>query len=101
MKSWHDSENHSDAYVGNLNDVAVYVAPLNPGGSILMTAESFESVSFTKLEDNRFVSVEAMPIPDEAAIIDLKLTWWFDTRVDRYPAIKLSYAGRTRRARRS
>ena len=101
MKSWHDSENRSDAYVGNLNDVTVYVAPLNPGGSILMTAESFESVSFTKLEDNRFVSVEAMPIPDEPAIIDLKLTWWFDTHVDRYPAIQLSYAGRTRRARRS
>ena len=101
MRAWHDSENHSDAYVGNLNDIAVYVAPLNPGGSILMTVESFDSVSFTKLEDNRFVAVEAIPIPDEPTIIDLRLTWRFDVRINQYPAIKLSYGGRRRRTRRS
>jgi hypothetical protein len=101
MKAWHDPENHSDAYVGNLNDIAVYVAPLQPDGSILMTAESFDTVSFTKVEDDRFVSVEAIPIPDESAIIDLRLTWSFDLRIDQYPAIKLSYAGRRRRARRN
>jgi hypothetical protein len=99
MKSWHDSENHSDAYVGNFNDVAVYVAPLAPGGSILMTAESFNSVSFTKLEDDRFVLAEAIPVPNEQAIIDIRLTWWFDVQIDQYPAIKLSYAGRQRRTR--
>ena len=85
--------------MGNLNDVAVYVAPLTPGGSILLTAESLDSLSFTKVDDNRFVSVEPIPVPDEPAIIDLRLTWWFDAHVDRYPAIKLSYSGPRRRTR--
>ena len=96
MKCWHDSENNLDAYVANLNDIAVYVAPLRPGGSILMTMESFDSVSFTKLDNNHFVSVEAIPVSNEPAIIDLRLTWWFDARVDGYPALELSYGGRQR-----
>lgn len=100
MDVWHDPKLKSDAYLGNLNEIAVYVAPLSPGASVLITSESFQSLSFTRLDNGSFVSVESIPTEGQPAIIDLKLMWWFDVELDPYPAIKLSYGGRQRRRRR-
>jgi len=93
MKAWHDPQLMSDSYLGNLNEVAVYVAPLPPGASVLLTVESLQSVSFSRLENGSFVFVESMPIEGQPTIIDLKLTWCFEVQIDPYTAIKLIYGG--------
>jgi hypothetical protein len=91
MEVWHDSQLESESYLGNLNEVAVYVSRIPPGASVLVTAESFQSVSFTRLDNGNFVSAEAISIEDQPAIIDLKLTWWLDMVLDPYPSLKLGY----------
>lgn len=91
LEMWRDTRIESDAYLGNLNKVAVFKAPLPSGASILLTEESLKSLLFTKLEDNDLVLVEAHATEKDPARIDLRLTWRFDLEVDNYPAMKLVY----------
>jgi hypothetical protein len=96
----HDPNETTDAYVGTLNGINIYNMPLPPGASLLMTKESFKTVSFRKYLDGNFVSVVPRPIDEKPNIIDLELTWYFDLDIDIYPALKLSYEGLGRRQKR-
>jgi hypothetical protein len=91
MDVWRDPQATSDAYISNLNEVRVYVAPLPLGASVLLTTESLQLTSFTKLQNGNFVLVEAISNDEKPAVIDLKLTWYFDVTVDPYPAVRLTY----------
>lgn len=100
LEVWRDSKIQLDSYLGHLNKVAVYQAPIPPGASVLLTAESLKSISFTKFSNGNYVIAEALPVKDKTDIIDLKLTWMFEVDIDAYPAIKLVYGGSGRRRRR-
>ena len=90
-----DPQLKSDSYICSLNDVAVYRAPIPPGASYLLISESFKFVAFTRLANGNFVLAEALAAGgDIIAVIDLKLTWWFATQLNLYPALKLTYGGR-------
>lgn len=97
LKAWRDTQRLSDAYdcyLGNFNDVEVYSAPIPPGASILMTAETLKALKFTKLPNGTNVLVEDVPVEGKPAAIDLRLTWWFELELDQYPAVTLDYTRR-------
>ena len=91
LKSWRNLDLESESYLGNLNDIAVYQASIPSGVSYLLTAESFKSVSFTRLENGSYVHIEALPSSGDSASINLSLKWWFSLDLDEYPIIKLNY----------
>ena len=90
---WRDPAFTTESYMGNLNDIAVFVARIAPGASCLLTAESLRSVKFTRLPSGSNVRVEALPHDENPSIIDLKFTWWVDLDVDLFPAVNLAYKG--------
>lgn len=100
LEVWRDTKIKLDSYLGHLNKVAVFQAPIPPGASILLTAESLKSVSFTKFPNGNYVIAEALVVKEKPDIIDLKLTWMFDLEIDAYPAMKLVYGGSGRRRKR-
>ena len=102
LEVWRDPELKSDSYISNVNNIAVYRAPIPQGASYLLAAESFKSLTFTLLSNNNFVHVEALPSGAETAVIDLRLTWRFAIELDAYPAVKLNYLGQgLRRGRKA
>jgi hypothetical protein len=99
LEAWRDPEIQSDSYLGSLNKITVYSAPIQPGASILLTLESFRSLTFKRLPNGNFVLVEALSGANPA-LIDLKLTWYFTAEIEIYPAVRLTYGGRGLRRRR-
>ena len=92
LEVWRDPQARSDAYIGNMNNVAVYLAPsLSPGNSVLMTAESFVSVSFTEFSTGNKVLAEAEAIEGDTSIINLKLSWAPSIAIGGYRGLRLTY----------
>ena len=88
---WRDDKIQAAGYLGSLNDVPVYRAPLASGASILLTQESLTAVRFTQLHDGSFVRVEPLNVESQPDLINLRLSWWFDLDLDSYPVTKLVY----------
>jgi hypothetical protein len=72
-----DPQCDSKGYVGSLNDIPVYVAPVGPGSSYLIPTEALDGLSFTELEDGVFVQVSYEPVEGQDALINLRLSWRF------------------------
>ena len=100
MKAWHNPDIKAKNYLGHLNEVAVYSVRIPSGSSYLLTSESFASLEYTRHADGRSVTVEALPTESEA-MVDLKLAYWLDIKVEFYPAVKLGYGKMGRRDDRS
>lgn len=92
LRAWRDPQARGDAYIGHLNDVAVYLAPsLSPGTSVLMTAESFVSVGFGEFDTGHKVLVEAEEIQGQTSVINLKLSWAPSIEIGPYGCLRLIY----------
>ena len=96
LEVWRDAQARSDAYIGNMNNVAVYLAAsLSPGSSVLMSAESFASVSFTEFATGNKVLAEAESIEGETSTIDLRLSWACSMEIDERRGLRLVYRDAT------
>ncbi|MEH6435381.1 hypothetical protein [Massilia sp. DD77] len=84
-------EGNGDDYVCHFNDIAVYAAPLPSGQSILLSRETFESVTFTQYEPGQFVRVQVEELPDRRNLVDLRLTFSRRVAVGDVDAVRLRY----------
>ena len=95
LNAWRNPQETTQSYIGNMNDIAVYLAPsLSPGSSILMSAESFVSVSFTRFTTGNNVLAEPESIEGQTSIINLRLTWAPEIEIAAYPCLRLVYEDR-------
>lgn len=83
--------NKSAGYVGNINDIEVYNAPLPPGASYLMSKESFNNIEFKRYAEDVYVDVFHEDIDDEESLINIIFEWNFNLNVELFPVIKLIY----------
>ncbi len=84
-------EGNGDDYVCHFNEIAVYVAPLSPGQSILMSRETFESVTFTQYGPGQFVQAQVEELPERRNLVDLRLTFSRRVAVRDVDAVRLRY----------
>jgi hypothetical protein len=84
-------EGRGDGYVCNFNNIAVYVAPLPLGESIILPKEAFGSVSFTAFQENRFVDVTVVERADTKLLVDLRLRFSRQVDVPEADALRLKY----------
>ena len=66
-----------DGYIGSLNDIPVFVAPIGSGSSYLISRESLNTLVFTEFEDDVYVKVSFEPVEGKDALINLRLSWRF------------------------
>ncbi|MFM0152866.1 hypothetical protein [Paraburkholderia sediminicola] len=92
LRVWH-AENKGSGYVCNFNEIEVYVAPILPGQSILISREAFRPVSFTEYERGRFVDVTASERADSQLLVDL--TFKFSRRIETHAheCVRFYYEG--------
>ena len=79
-----DKQFESDGYVGSLNDIPVFVAPIGAGSSYLISQESLDILRVTEFEDGVFVGASVEPVQGKDMLINLKLVW--RTRLDLSPS---------------
>ncbi|MEW8333359.1 MAG: hypothetical protein AB2692_20670 [Candidatus Thiodiazotropha sp.] len=72
-----DKQFELDGYVGSLNDIPVFVAPIGPGSSYLISQESLNILAFTEFEDDVYIKVSFEPVEGKDALINLRLSWRF------------------------
>lgn len=83
-----------EGYLGNFGDVAVFNAPLPPGGSYLVTLDALEKIEFTR-HGQGFVQATWQPVEGEGRLIDVTLSWHFKLHLRDLPAMKLTYPRKT------
>ena len=92
LEVWRDPQAHGSAYIANMNNVPVYLAPsLQPGCSVLMTVDLLRSVCFEGFPTGNKVLATAEPIEGETSIINLRLTWAYAINIERYRCLRLNY----------
>ena len=91
LKFVQDSQLESAGYVGSLNDIPVYVAPIGVGSSYLISQESLHTLEFTELEDGIFVEAFATPTQGKDMLINLKLVWRFQLDLSQSMCWQLRY----------
>jgi hypothetical protein len=72
-----DKQYHMDGYLGSLNDIPVFVAPIGPGSSYSLPRESLNILKFTQFEDDVFTKVSIEPVKGKDTLINLTLAWRF------------------------
>lgn len=87
-------ESQGPGYLGNFNEVAVYVAPLPPGASYVIAREVLDSIQFRVGTGNLYVNVEVEPIAGKDELIDLRLTWAYTLTVGQSQVTRLVYKPR-------
>ncbi|MDD9997659.1 MAG: hypothetical protein OXQ89_07935 [Rhodospirillaceae bacterium] len=87
-----DPQVRSHAYIGHMNNVAVYFAPsLSAGSSVLIISETLVSVCFREFDNGNKVLVEPEAIEGESSIINLKLSWDSTIEMGGYGGLRLVY----------
>ena len=76
-----DKQFEMDEYVGNLNEIPVFVAPISPGSSYLIPQELLNILKFTKIEDDIYIKVSFDPVEGKDALTDLRLSWRFQANL--------------------
>ena len=79
-----DKQFKSGSYVGSLNDIPVFVAPIGAGSSYLISQEALDILRVTEFEDGVFVGASVEPVQGKDMLINLKLVW--RTRLDLSPS---------------
>jgi hypothetical protein len=92
LRVWH-AENKGSGYVCNFNEIEVYVAPILPGQSILISGEAFRPVSFTEYERGRFVDVTASERADSQLLVDLTLKFSRRIETHAHECVRFYYEG--------
>lgn len=78
-------------YACHFNDIAVYVAPIQYGESLLMSKQTFVGVKFTQFSLGRFVEVSVDEATENKEFVDLKFTFSREVRVKAGEVIRLKY----------
>jgi hypothetical protein len=86
-----DKQFEADGYVGSLNDIPVFVAPIGPGSSYLISQEAINTLTFTEFEDGVFVEVSFEPVDGKDTLINLKLSWRFQLDLKKCECWQLRY----------
>lgn len=86
--------NGKEGYLGNFGDVAVFNAPVPPGGSYLIALDALEKIQFTR-HGQGFVQATWQPVEGEGRLIDVTLAWHFKLHLRDLPAMKLAYPRKT------
>lgn len=81
-----------DEYVCNFNEIEVYVAPVEPGASVIMSKKVFKTVSFRKYEDGNFVNVTSVEIEDSPNLVNLRLKFSRRLDVERGEVVSLKFS---------
>jgi hypothetical protein len=85
-------EGQGAGYQCDFNDIAVYVAPLPIGRSLLLSREAFRALTFTDYGDGRFVRAEVVELEGTRNLVDLKLTFSRRVEVGEPRVVRLAYA---------
>ena len=78
-------------YRWSFNGVPVFVAPILAGASMLLVRQSFEKVTFTRLENDLRVSVTTREVAGRTDVVDLELAWRMHTTVAIHAAVQLQH----------
>ena len=78
MRLVRDKQYELDGYVGSLNDIPVFVAPVGVGSSYLISREALDTLKVTEFEDDVFVRASFEPIQGKDMLINLRLVWRFE-----------------------
>lgn len=81
-----------EGYVGSLNEIPVYVAPIGPGSSYLIPEETLDTLIFTEFEDGVFVQVSCEPVAGKDVLVNLKLSWRFKLNLREGACIRIRYS---------
>ncbi|KQZ39682.1 hypothetical protein ASD58_04635 [Duganella sp. Root1480D1] len=84
-------EGNGDDYVCHFNEIAVFVAPLTSGQSILMARETFEDVTFTEYRPGQCVQAQVEELAERRNLVDLRLTFSRRVTVGDVDAVRLRY----------
>lgn len=84
-------EGHGHGYVCHFNEVAVYVAPLPKGHSLLLPLSGLKRLEFTEFSPDCFVRAEAIARTDTSSFVDLNLTFARRAQVENLNVLKLVY----------
>ena len=85
-------EGQGDGYLCDFNNIAVYVAPLPIGQSLLLSSESFHALTFTNYGYGQFVRAEVIELIDNKNLVDLKLTFSRKVEIKEASLTRLNYA---------
>ena len=86
-----DGRDESDSYVGSLDDIPVFVAPLRIGSSYLISRETLDTLKFTEFEDGVFAKVSAEPVQGNDLLINLRVVWRFELELRKGECWRLRY----------
>ena len=78
-------------YVGSLNGIPVFVAPIRIGSSYLISREALDTLKFTEFEDGVFAKVSAEPVQGNDMLVDLRVAWRFELELRRSECWQLRY----------
>lgn len=81
-----------EGYVGSLNDIPVYVAPIGSGSSYLIPEETLDTLVFTEFDDGVFVQVSCEPVSGKDTLVNLKLSWRFRLDLQESTCVRIRYA---------
>ncbi|SPA02790.1 hypothetical protein CBM2626_B40001 [Cupriavidus taiwanensis] len=84
-------EGQGKGYACHFNDIAVYVAPLPHGESLLMPLQTFVGVTFTQFGPEQFVDVTVDESAGMKGLVDLKFTFSREVQVEPAEIIRLLY----------
>ena len=70
-----------DGYVGSLNEIPVYVAPIGIGSSYVIPQEVFDVLRITEFENDVFVRASPEQVRGNDMLISLKLAWRFQVEL--------------------
>ncbi|MCK9264945.1 MAG: hypothetical protein M0R18_14180 [Deltaproteobacteria bacterium] len=87
-----DKQYKAENYVGSLNDIPMFVAPIGSGSSYLMPLEVMKTLSFTEFDDGVFVQVSFEPVEGKDTLINLKMSWRFQLDLKAGECWQLRYA---------
>ncbi|MBZ0070857.1 MAG: hypothetical protein K8I04_03900 [Gammaproteobacteria bacterium] len=86
-----DKQFKTEGYIGSLNDIPVFVAPIGPGSSYLIPLEVMNTLSFTEHTDGVFVQISFEPVEGNDGLINLKLSWHSKLDLDAGKSWQLRY----------
>jgi hypothetical protein len=84
-------EGQGKGYACHFNDIAVYVAPLPYGESLLMPRQTFVGVTFTQFGPQQFVEVSVDESAGMKGLVDLKFTFSREVEVQPAEIVRLRY----------
>lgn len=84
-----------EGYVGSLNEIPVYAAPIGPGSSYLIPEEILDTLVFTEFEDGVFVQVSCEPVSGKDTLVNINLSWRFQLDLQEGTCVRIRYAAIT------